>query len=251
MPFLFVSGTAFQSMYYGATARKIRSYFKALRKAARTEGGAIGFIEEIDAIAMARGGVSATPMPDVDAHGQLLRRPRRACRASTPAPIAAPALGRPWSTANVVSEGVGGVVNELLVQMQSFDEPTGMQKLASWAVDKAQPAPARRTASCRSRCPSPTNVLLIAATNRADNLDPALLRPGRFDRRLTFESPDKVGRRELIDYFLARKAHHPELDDERAPRPARGGDPGLHAGDDRAPLRRGAGQRAAPRRTRR
>ena len=33
---------AFQSMYYGATARKIRSYFKALRKAARQEGGAIG-----------------------------------------------------------------------------------------------------------------------------------------------------------------------------------------------------------------
>src|SRR6478672_7559784 len=64
VPFLFVSGTSFQSMYYGATARKIRAYFKALRKAARTEGGAIGFIEEIDAIAMARGGVSATPMPE-------------------------------------------------------------------------------------------------------------------------------------------------------------------------------------------
>ena len=56
VPFLFVSATSFQSMYYGATARKIRSYFKALRKAARQEGGAIGFIEEIDAIAMARVG---------------------------------------------------------------------------------------------------------------------------------------------------------------------------------------------------
>ena len=44
VPFLFVSATSFQSMYYGATARKIRSYFKALRKAARQEGGAIGFI---------------------------------------------------------------------------------------------------------------------------------------------------------------------------------------------------------------
>ena len=63
VPFLFVSATSFQSMYYGATARKIRSYFKALRKAARQEGGAIGFIEEIDAIAMARGGVSMTAMP--------------------------------------------------------------------------------------------------------------------------------------------------------------------------------------------
>ena len=64
VPFLFVSATSFQSMYYGATARKIRSYFKKLRKVARQEGGAIGFIEEIDAIAMARGGLSATPLPD-------------------------------------------------------------------------------------------------------------------------------------------------------------------------------------------
>ena len=61
----------------------------------------------------------------------------------------------------------------------------------------------------------PTNVLLIAATNRADSLDPALLRPGRFDRRLTFELPTKSGRRHLIDHFLQTKAHTPELDDDR------------------------------------
>ncbi|HZB71231.1 MAG TPA: AAA family ATPase, partial [Acidimicrobiales bacterium] len=57
------------------------------------------------------------------------------------------------------------------------------------------------------------NVLVIGATNRADDLDPALLRPGRFDRRLVFDLPDKAGRRELVDHFLARKAHEPELDD--------------------------------------
>ena len=50
VPFLFVASSSFQSMYYGQTNRKIRSYFRALRKAARREGGAIGFIEEIDAI---------------------------------------------------------------------------------------------------------------------------------------------------------------------------------------------------------
>ena len=37
VPFLFVSSTAFQSMWYGATARKIRSYFRKLRKIARDE----------------------------------------------------------------------------------------------------------------------------------------------------------------------------------------------------------------------
>src|SRR6266508_2271829 len=56
VPFLFVSATSFQSMWYGMTARKIRAYFKALRKVARQEGGAIGFIEEIDAIGGRRGG---------------------------------------------------------------------------------------------------------------------------------------------------------------------------------------------------
>ncbi len=57
VPFLFVSSSAFQSMYYGQTNRKIRAYFKALRAAARREGGAIGFIEEIDAIGGARSGM--------------------------------------------------------------------------------------------------------------------------------------------------------------------------------------------------
>src|SRR6202007_234961 len=57
VPFLYVSSSAFQSMYYGQTNRKIRSYFKALRKAARSEGGAIGFIEEIDAVGGARSGM--------------------------------------------------------------------------------------------------------------------------------------------------------------------------------------------------
>jgi ATP-dependent Zn protease len=41
-----------------------------------------------------------------------------------------------------------------------------------------------------------------------------LLRPGRFDRRLSFELPAKAGRRELIDHFLISKAHEAELDDE-------------------------------------
>ena len=40
-----------------------------------------------------------------------------------------------------------------------------------------------------------TNVILIAATNRPDILDPALLRPGRFDRRVTMDRPDVQGRR--------------------------------------------------------
>jgi len=42
------------------------------------------------------------------------------------------------------------------------------------------------------------NVIVIAATNRGDLLDPALLRPGRFDRRVTLDMPDKDGREEIL-----------------------------------------------------
>ncbi|MCW2615575.1 MAG: ATPase central domain protein [Frankiales bacterium] len=207
VPFLFVSATSFQSMWYGASAKKIRSYFKALRKAARKEGGAIGFIEEIDAIAMSRGGVSSG-MSAVNGFTSLSSCAGTACLPSHFGAVAAPAT----VTNALMSEGTGGVVNELLVQMQSFDNPTGGQRLQGWFVDKLNLFLAAHRQLSRPDV-VPTNILLIAATNRADSLDPALLRPGRFDRRVTFGMPAKAGRRELVDHFLARKAHTPELDD--------------------------------------
>jgi cell division protease FtsH len=48
-------------------------------------------------------------------------------------------------------------------------------------------------------------VICIAATNRPDVLDPALLRPGRFDRRVAVERPDKVGREQILRVHLNRK----------------------------------------------
>jgi ATP-dependent Zn protease len=172
VPFLFVSSSAFQSMYYGQTNRKIRSYFKALRKAARAEGGAIGFIEEIDAIGASRGGMGGSS-------------------------------GR---------EGIAGVVNELLIQLQSFDAPPAGMKVAHWFIERVNRLlPSHR--QFRKRPTPYANILVIGATNRAADLDAALLRPGRFDRSIYFDLPNRSGRREIIDYYLARKAHDPELDD--------------------------------------
>ncbi len=172
VPFLFVSSSAFQSMYYGQTNRKIRSYFKALRQHARREGGAIGFIEEIDAIGAARSGM-----------GGATQR-----------------------------EGISGVVNELLIQLQSFDAPPGGLRLRGWLVDQLNrwlPAGSQ----LRKPASAPANALVIAATNRASDLDAALLRPGRFDRSIHFDLPNRSGRREIIDYYLAKKAHEPSLDE--------------------------------------
>ncbi len=166
VPFLFVSASEFQSMFYGQTNRKIRKYFKDLRMHARHEGGAIGFIEEFDAIGGARAGMGGSGSRD----------------------------------------GSAGIVNELLVQMQSFDLPTGWQKLKSKWIDKINallpegselPRPKGQTA----------NILLIAATNRAADLDPALLRPGRFDRLIHFGLPPRADRLEISQYYLDRKRH--------------------------------------------
>src|SRR5581483_7149456 len=187
VPFLFVSSSAFQSMYYGQTNRKIRSFFRELRKAARQEGGAVGFIEEIDAIAGARSSMRATPGGGLLPAGRVER--------------------------SNVQEGIAGIVNELLVQLQSFDHPTRRERFTGALVDRVNVwLPDAR--QLHRRRPEPANVLVIGATNRAADLDPALLRPGRFDRSIHFDLPGRAGRREIIDYYLDRKAHGPELDRE-------------------------------------
>ena len=83
--------------------------------------------------------------------------------------------------------GLGGghdereqTLNQLLVEMDGFDENT--------------------------------NVILIAATNRPDILDPALLRPGRFDRQITVDTPDLKGREQILQVHAQGKPMAPDVD---------------------------------------
>jgi len=170
VPFLFVSASEFQSPFFGMTNRKIRQFFKALRQAARAEGGAIGFIEEFDAIGMARSGMGAGGM----------------------------------------REGATGIVNELLVQMQSFDLPTGWDKFKAKMVDRVNLLLPPHRALPRPHT-KPANVLVFAATNRAEGLDPALMRPGRFDRTIHFDLPPRADRVAIASYYLAKKSHEPSV----------------------------------------
>ncbi|MDQ3619384.1 MAG: AAA family ATPase [Actinomycetota bacterium] len=181
VPFLFVSAPAFHSMFFGMTSFRIRSFFKSLRKAARKEGGAIGFIEEMDAVGSARGGMDGFS-------GQRVSQ-----------------FGSPSSG--------GGMVNEFLVQLQSFDTPPFWQRVKNLLIDGANKLLPDGRRFHKKIVPY-SNVLIIGATNRADSLDPALLRPGRFDRTLNFDLPSKAGRRELVDYFLERRAHSADMDRE-------------------------------------
>ena len=83
--------------------------------------------------------------------------------------------------------GIGGgndereqTLNQLLVEMDGFD--------------------------------SKTNVILIAATNRPDILDPALLRPGRFDRQIGVSAPDLIGREQILKVHSKGKPMAKDID---------------------------------------
>lgn len=166
VPFLYASASSFQAMYYGQTNRKIRAYFRALRKSANRYGGAIGFIDEFDAIGSSRSNYG-----------------------------------------NGSGEGVTGVVSELLVQMQSFEMPSKSRRFFKAVFGRLTLA--RRLFGNPIISP---NVLLVAATNRVADLDPALVRPGRFDRIINFGLPSRNERLDLIEYFLASRAHSGDLD---------------------------------------
>jgi cell division protease FtsH len=62
---------------------------------------------------------------------------------------------------------------------------------------------------------SSTGLVLLAATNRPENLDPALLRAGRFDRQVLVDRPDKVGRIQILNVHLKKAKLAPEVDVEQ------------------------------------
>ncbi|MGH2774581.1 MAG: AAA family ATPase [Actinomycetota bacterium] len=186
VPFFFVSSPALSSMWQAGSSLKIRSFFKAVKKAARKEGGAIGFIEEIDAIGAARHGLHSATAYE----------------------------GGRWNVSRMMGTGdKDTAVNEMLIQLQSFDTPPFGHRMRNRFIDAANKyLPSHR--QLKKRQADYANILIIAATNRADVLDPALMRPGRFDRTLYFDLPSRNGRRDLLDYFLARRAHEEDMDRE-------------------------------------
>ena len=95
--------------------------------------------------------------------------------------------------------GGSGMLNELLLQL---DPPP--QELT--LIGRLLRSPGLR----RRRAELPP-VLTIAATNLPDTLDQALLRPGRFERKIVVDAPDAVGRREIIEYYLAKVQHEPDI----------------------------------------
>lgn len=91
--------------------------------------------------------------------------------------------------------GGTGLLNELLLQM---DPPN---------IDQGWFNKLLRSLGLRSGKAHVPNVLTIGATNLPDVLDPALVRPGRFDRKIIVDLPDYEGRKEIIKYYLDKVKH--------------------------------------------
>jgi cell division protease FtsH len=123
VPFFNLSGSEFVEMFVGVGAARVRDLFAQ----AKEKAPCIIFIDELDALAKARG--VGGPVGGHDEREQTL--------------------------------------NQLLVEMDGFDPTVG--------------------------------VIIMAATNRPELLDPALLRPGRFDRHVLVDRPDKSGRLEILE----------------------------------------------------
>jgi cell division protease FtsH len=208
VPFIYASASSFNNMFMGVSNLRVMRLFSKARKFSECFGGAVIFMDELDAIG-SRGGVTATmepyPFDEPFRHGleeRLISPPEEPPRGGLVGLVDRVVMG------GMGGMGMGGMlVNELLVQMDGLEQPRGLGRLFRRMV----PLFIRR----RLKRKVPTyNVLVIGATNRADALDPALLRPGRFDRRLHVGLPDKEGRKDIADYYLD-KVRHEDVDLEK------------------------------------
>ncbi len=133
VPFFYQSGASFVQIYVGMGAKRVRELFKR----AKATAPAIIFIDEIDAVGKARGGM------------------RNDEREAT--------------------------LNQLLTEMDGFEDSSG--------------------------------VIVIAATNKIEMLDDALLRPGRFDRRVHVSLPNKEERESILRIYLSNKPYSLDLEE--------------------------------------
>lgn len=189
VPFLYATGSGFANMFIGIGNLKVRRLFTKARALSDKYGGAVIFIDELDALGGSRGLVSERSAPTEEG----------------PAKVIVGGLGM----------GAGlGIVNELLVQMDGLIVPRGIWRHVRRIVFRAKP-----------KVPF-YNILVIGATNRASTLDPALLRPGRFDRKIHVGLPDAEGREDIARYYLAKVRHEP-VDYKKLARMTKGYSPAM------------------------
>lgn len=172
--FMAMEASGFQAMFIGVDVLKMMAFCNKAKSLARQHGACIAYLDEIDAIGTSRGGVMG---------GQAAIHPG--------------GMG--------MMGGGRGALTRLLYEMDGMDESKSRwEKFRDkWLVRLEIPLP-----------PRPWHVLYMGSTNRPDSLDPALVREGRFDRRIEVPLPDSGSRRLIIEYYLSKVAHDDTVDVE-------------------------------------
>lgn len=175
VPFYYMDASGLQAMFIGVGPMKVMGLFRKARKMAKRYGASVIFLDEIDAVGSRGGGVAQVGGSEEPQDGMF----------------------------GGGGSGGMGVLSTLLVEMDGFSQEHGWRASlrAFWykkILRRKPPKPERR-------------VLVIGATNRIGALDPALLRPGRFDKKIRVDVPDMEGRREILEYYLEKYAHDETL----------------------------------------
>jgi cell division protease FtsH len=173
--FISIEGSGFRAMFWGVDVLKMINFISRARRLAREYGACIAFIDEIDAVGASRGGVMGGGGATMGAGG-----------------------------AGGMMGGGTGALTRLLYEMDGVGELTRSERTRGRLYKLfGRKAPEREW-----------HVLFMGSTNRPDVLDPALTRPGRFDRMIEVAPPDRTGRTAIIEYYLSRIKHDDTIDIE-------------------------------------
>src|SRR5208282_5584186 len=161
--FISMEGSGFRNMFWGVDTLKMMWFVRKARKMARRYGAAIAYIDEIDAVGASRGGVMG----------------------GRGGPGGGGGMG---GMGGMLGMGGSGALTRLLYEMDGLGVRTPIERLRAKAAKLFGRKPPQRN----------WHVLFMGSTNRPDVLDPALVRPGRFDQLIQVNPPDKAGRREIV-----------------------------------------------------
>jgi cell division protease FtsH len=172
VPFFYVDASSMNSMFIGIAPLKVANLYRKARRAAKEYGASVIFIDEIDAIG-SRAGMAGGDRPPGYESDRL--------------PIVM-GMG-----------GDQGLMSTLLIEMSGFSLEHGWwARKRTWFyktfLRRNPPKPQKR-------------VLTMGATNRIGALDAALLRPGRFDKKIRIDAPDLDGRNDILEYYISKIAH--------------------------------------------
>jgi cell division protease FtsH len=173
--FISIEGSGFRGMFWGVDVLRMIWFVNKARKLAREFGACIAYIDEIDAVGASRGSVMGGGGPVTTGAGM-----------------------------GGMMGGGTGALTRLLYEMDGVGDSSRTEKLKARIYKiLGKPIP-----------PRSWHVLFMGSTNRPDVLDPALTRPGRFDRMIEVDKPDRKGRQQIVEYYLNKIRSDDSIDIE-------------------------------------